>query len=395
MLVPTLSITVIDHSTGQRRSSRHSRSPLRIGRDPTNDVVLPQSFVSRWHAVVRFDEAAATLFAIGAANPLRIGGRALEPGAAWVIHERQVITLGPLELHLELRPREGAAPQVVIAADAHAAVSGPADADAAEDAETAGPLARVHGALSLLAERQHAALEARAAWERSREDALADLDPDDPEEREALALLHRELDVLEVAIEGGPLPPPSGGGEALALARELALRLVPGEPPPADEAAAERLVDRLVDALRTFAGLFAELDRIWDEERERLGAPRPRAALDLAGGGDDLLAALLVGEARPRIAAEDLIAHVTCLQDHVRALLQASEAASLEAVQRLAPARFGGRRWPGSSAARWRAYCREFDALYGEGRATGTLRRQLQAAHAAALGDPLGGGKAS
>ncbi len=79
-------ITVFDSETGSTTDYSFASSPVRIGRNPLNDLTLPFPFVSGWHAVVRFDDDQAKFFDLGSTNgtllngePLR-GPQPLHPG---------------------------------------------------------------------------------------------------------------------------------------------------------------------------------------------------------------------------------------------------------------------------------------------------------------------------
>ena len=45
---------IINPTSPSRREAPLPRAVLSIGRDPTNDLVLPDAMVSRWHAAVEY-----------------------------------------------------------------------------------------------------------------------------------------------------------------------------------------------------------------------------------------------------------------------------------------------------------------------------------------------------
>ena len=53
-------ISVFDSETGTTSEHTFTKSPVRIGRNPLNDLSLPFPFVSGWHAIVRFEDDATT-----------------------------------------------------------------------------------------------------------------------------------------------------------------------------------------------------------------------------------------------------------------------------------------------------------------------------------------------
>ncbi|MEZ4385229.1 MAG: FHA domain-containing protein, partial [Nannocystaceae bacterium] len=205
--MPSLRITVIDHQQGSRRQHRCSSSPLRIGRDPSNDLVLAEPFVARWQAVLRFDAEGLTICVLSGSNPLRRGGRPLATGSQIELGAREVLTLGTLELRLDHRPEEGAAVGPVRSGPPHpeegAMITGPEPA-------ASGPVAAVERAKAALerlrAEHLRVAAATRA-WDEDCDRALAALERDvgDPSADAAAALLRRELAALG-SLGRGPTP---------------------------------------------------------------------------------------------------------------------------------------------------------------------------------------------
>lgn len=379
--MPSLRITVIDHQEGARRQHRVFRSPLRIGRDPSNDLVLGEPFVARWQAVVTFDAETLTICVLSASNPLRRGGRALVTGSQVRLEAREVLTLGSLELRIEHRPEEGAAIARVRA--------GPACPE--DGATIAGPEPDPPGVRESAAERARAALlrlraehlrvgAAIRAWEDDCARALADLEADarDPGADAAAGLLRRELAALDPFGGGaGPrgLPPLTEERlSAIGLVGELALELAPSRPPPSDAPTIRRFLSRVAASLKSFAAITVELQRIWADERRRLGVAEAggragmRGPLELEAA--ELVAAMVdPGVAEP-LAGEAVLDAAVGLQDHVRGLIQCAEEAGSEVVGRLAPVRFGDSRrgalTPWRGAAAWRAYRETYRSLCGE-----------------------------
>ncbi|MBV1857496.1 MAG: FHA domain-containing protein, partial [Nannocystaceae bacterium] len=118
-----VAIRVFDSEAGTTTEYAYTASPVRIGRNPLNDLTLPFPFVSGWHAVVRFDAAGAKFFDLGSTNGTLHNGRRVQAGEAIPIADELSLTIGKLELRI--RQGDGArAGAVQPAAAPPAAVQG-------------------------------------------------------------------------------------------------------------------------------------------------------------------------------------------------------------------------------------------------------------------------------
>lgn len=95
-----LHITVFDAETGTTSEYKFANSPVRIGRNPLNDLSLPFAFVSGWHAVIRFDDESARFFDLGSTNGTLLDGRRVQAGEPVEIGELLSVTIGKLELRM-------------------------------------------------------------------------------------------------------------------------------------------------------------------------------------------------------------------------------------------------------------------------------------------------------
>ncbi|HEY1841163.1 MAG TPA: BTAD domain-containing putative transcriptional regulator [Mycobacterium sp.] len=75
----------------------------RIGRNPDNDIVLPDAKVSRHHAVITDDGKTFLITDLGSANGVRVRGQQIDPSAE--LHEGDRIRIGDQEFILETKPR--------------------------------------------------------------------------------------------------------------------------------------------------------------------------------------------------------------------------------------------------------------------------------------------------
>lgn len=107
--MPGVVISVFDSETGSTTEHPFATSPVRIGRNPLNDLPLPFPFVSGWHAVLRFDDSAARFFDLGSTNGTLLNGRKIEAGEPVEVGEMLSVTIGKLELRFR---RDAVASQV-------------------------------------------------------------------------------------------------------------------------------------------------------------------------------------------------------------------------------------------------------------------------------------------
>ncbi|MCA9658278.1 MAG: hypothetical protein KC486_08035, partial [Myxococcales bacterium] len=181
---------------------------------------------------------------------------------------------------------------------------------------------------------------------------------------------------------------------AIGLVGELALELAPSRPPPSDAATIRRFLSRVAASLKAFAAITVELQRIWADERRRLGVEAATVRGERSGPleleATELVAAMVdPGVAEP-LAGEAVLDAAVGLQDHVRGLIRCAEEAGCELVGRLAPGRFVASRagvlTPWRGAAAWRAYRETYRSLCGDDgdaeRAAETLRDVLRERYA-------------
>jgi predicted component of type VI protein secretion system len=77
-----------------------NRSPVRLGRNPLNDLQLEEGFVSQWHAVVRFSETRTTVLDLGSTNRTTVDGVPVERNVEVEVNENSDVRIGSLRLHL-------------------------------------------------------------------------------------------------------------------------------------------------------------------------------------------------------------------------------------------------------------------------------------------------------
>ena len=104
-------ITVFDAEERTSTDYSFTSSPVRIGRNPLNDLTLPFAFVSGWHAVVRFDDTGAKFYDLGSTNGTLLNGRRVQAGEPVPVPGggEVSLTIGKLELRVRQRPQTATA----------------------------------------------------------------------------------------------------------------------------------------------------------------------------------------------------------------------------------------------------------------------------------------------
>jgi type VI secretion system FHA domain protein len=77
------------------------RSPVHVGRNELNELVLAEPFVSQWHAIVRFDDAGVQYVDLGSTNGTVVDGARLSKGEPVPVQAGLDLRIGSLRLHFE------------------------------------------------------------------------------------------------------------------------------------------------------------------------------------------------------------------------------------------------------------------------------------------------------
>ncbi len=386
-MLPLL-VRVDDLTSGASRQFAFTRSPVRFGRSPMNDVVLDAPFISQWHGLVHFDAETTEYFDLGSTNGTFANGTRLAGKAS-------VAVAGDVELrvhHLRFFCWRGAAPPGI-------------EPDRA--AEALGPVTRT----MLGIERRGSLREARdllapapvlgAALERLRpafaahrqtktrlvgeiHDALAGLPP---EQHDAwLALAQKEFPELaaepELRRSGHDHPMPDGATVTLpagpmGVVDEFARALVPGVA-LSTLADVEKFLVRAATMLETSARAFVELRKGQVQFGKEMAVRTFNESSPLARVREpsDVLAYLLDvrADATARIqelstAYADLMIHQVALlggmMEGVRSLLGrlGPETIDQEIDQvalKLGPLTLSRRLWPFRGRSRWKRFVRRY-----------------------------------
>ncbi|MEC7519381.1 MAG: type VI secretion system-associated FHA domain protein [Myxococcota bacterium] len=115
-MLPLL-VRITNTQTGETEHSAFPSSPVRIGRNQLNELVLNEPFVSQWHAVVRFDEHKVRYVDLGSTNGTMLNGRRLARHMQVEIDPQSDLRIGPIQLafaRAQVTPDMYAAPRTTI-----------------------------------------------------------------------------------------------------------------------------------------------------------------------------------------------------------------------------------------------------------------------------------------
>jgi predicted component of type VI protein secretion system len=87
-----------DPRSGSEKKYEFDQSPVRIGRNPLNNVVLEGNFVSGWHGIIRFDNTGTYYFDLGSTNGTCLDGKRLQKNTAIPVVDTTRFTIWMFEL---------------------------------------------------------------------------------------------------------------------------------------------------------------------------------------------------------------------------------------------------------------------------------------------------------
>ena len=77
-----IKVQLRDPQTSSEKTFEFDQSPIRVGRNALNHVVIEDRFVSQWHGMIRFDDTSVTYFDLGSTNGTRLAGKRLSKNTA-------------------------------------------------------------------------------------------------------------------------------------------------------------------------------------------------------------------------------------------------------------------------------------------------------------------------
>lgn len=96
-MLPLL-VRIHDTRSGQKKTQGFSQSPVRVGRNKLNELVLESQFASQWHAVIRFDDNKTVYVDLGSTNGTAIEGKRIAKNAEVEVTDSTEIAIGDLRI---------------------------------------------------------------------------------------------------------------------------------------------------------------------------------------------------------------------------------------------------------------------------------------------------------
>ncbi len=93
-----------DPQTGSEKTFEFDQSPIRVGRNALNNVVIEDRFVSQWHGMIRFDDTSVTYFDLGSTNGTSLDGERLAKHSATSLGGAARLGISRFELALTVCP---------------------------------------------------------------------------------------------------------------------------------------------------------------------------------------------------------------------------------------------------------------------------------------------------
>jgi pSer/pThr/pTyr-binding forkhead associated (FHA) protein len=89
---------------GNRYMLRNGQTSL--GRNADNDIVLDEVAVSRYHAVIRFDDKTGevSVMDLGSTNGVSVNNTDIKSGVPYKLQHRDTVFIGRVALNIQIRP---------------------------------------------------------------------------------------------------------------------------------------------------------------------------------------------------------------------------------------------------------------------------------------------------
>jgi len=403
-----LVVTVVDHDQHKSKAHTFTRGPVRVGRDPENELHLAYRFVSSWHAVIRFDARSARVEDLGTVNGFLIDGVRIGSGKSAEVRGRLVVSIGPLELIVEHTPSETRRPTAAEPAptpsellhkrdriSAQGAIDSDEPALLSSGHTMAMNLSKVHGAALKLRPLYERLTAAQAAWTAAHGEAVRELKA--ARDEAGLAMLRREFPPLNDG-GGGPVIVDDVDNQffqqaELGAVAQAAEELVHGLRGPANLEETKRFLARVIDVTRTFAVSAVEQLTAMDRQDSELGVKidREQNPVLTIDSPDELLRLLLDWRGGRTERTHQLVEALACALAHPTAVLRGALAAGRKVSEQLAPReieRSVSVGWPTRAGALWRRFEERYEEVFGDGE--DGWSRALRGQAAQAVNEALG-----
>lgn len=382
-----LVVTVVDHDQHKSKAHTFTRGPVRVGRDPENELHLAYRFVSSWHAVIRFDARSARVEDLGTVNGFLIDGVRIEAGKSAEVRGRLVVSIGPLELIVEHTPAEVKRPTAAEPAptpsellhkrdrlSAQGAIDSDEPALLSSGHTMAMNLSKVHGAALKLRPLYERLTAAQSAWTLAHSEAVRELKA--ARDEAGLAMLRREFPALNDG-GGGPVIVDDVDNQfflqaELGAVGQAAEELVHGLRGPANLEETKRFLARIIDVTRTFATSAVEQLTAMDRQDSELGVKidREQNPVLTIDSPDELLRLLLDWRGGRTERTHQLVEALAAALAHPTAVLRGALAAGRKVSEQLAPReieRSVSVGWPTRAGALWRRFEERYEEVFGDG----------------------------
>ena len=314
-----IQVLLRDPRSGSETKYEFDQSPVRIGRNQLNNVVLDGNFVSGWHGTIRFDQTGTYYFDLGSTNGTCIDGKRLPKNTAIPLQETTRLTIWMYELVVIPGVLGGLVETPARKTNAGTLVGTGRGVEGLEAAANAPAASRIQG----VAERNVG------------------------------------------SFGSGPTSTPPASAPVRSLSR-------PGAPGVSEDQTANRLV-RCLRIIGAFADAFMGLKKGYEQFGSEVGV-RPlsgNTAMHRARTSQEIIEYLLDPNKDPDACARDLNAVFADMGIHDVALMEGISQSVRGLLEKLDPnvlnLKMGAGLWSGTKAkSQWNAYVEAFNTLLVE-----------------------------
>ena len=417
-----LLVRVRDGSGAPEQTHFFSTAPVRLGRNPLNDLLLDYGFVSQWHGLIKFDRDEVLFVDLGSTNgTLLDGDRVQERIPVSIPNESAILSIGSVQIRVEwadsTEPGVASTPRVKTQFHTSLPLSGGAPlseawADAPGAAAVQASSAPLEAPLTAVQQAQGAYRAYRQGWEQLLGELRQKIESAPPAMREMTAFfMASEFPQVTREPEFGRMLTDLGVDRVMAGCFDLEewlARLTHHSADSSPKKLSPALAMEQVGAiLEVFVDSFIELRRGYSQFEKEMGLqinyePSP---LHRAATLEEVIAHLMDVDANRADTLNELRRAFADFAMHQVALIGASVEGARELLESLAPSKITGdeppsrvgggnltvrrhrfasvfvKAWPFASLISWARYVRQYEATTEEDRFTRKLfgRRFIRA----------------